>query len=82
MPLRVEEEQRPELGMVVLWAGNRVGVTEKGEPHLVPSPWLGRYRFGGGCGWEHRRLDCGSVGKGLLHGSLRQTSMKRDSLWF
>ena len=39
----------------------------------------------GGCGYDcreafYRRLDSGSVGKGLLHGSPQQICMKRQSL--
>ena len=37
-------------------------------------------------GLEHReafyRLDCSSVGEGLLHGSPQQISMKTDGPWF
>jgi hypothetical protein len=64
----------------------------KGAPQLVPgtSPWLDRSwtgRLVGSCDWEYRealygRLDGSSIGKGLLHGSPQQISMKRGSLWF
>lgn len=55
-------------------------------------PWLdGRGRLeiglGKGHGWEYReafyrRLDGGSMGRGLLRGSLLQILKKRDSPWF
>ena len=50
-----------------------------------------RLELGGGCGWECReafygRLDKGSIGKDLRHGSpqriLIKKKKKKDSLWF
>ena len=52
---------------------------------LWDCPWLGcKAKFGGSCDFECRevfygRLDSGSIGKGLLHGSPWQISIKRDS---
>jgi hypothetical protein len=69
------------------WLGGpRAGARERGAlaSSSRESPWLDAGRLSGGCDWEcreafYRSLDCGSVGKGLLHGSPRQISMKRAS---
>jgi hypothetical protein len=89
-PQEVLEELRTESGPPK--AGSSLGSGDKGGS----SSWFqvgvlglmgSRLGLGGGCSWECReafygRLDCSSVGQGLLHGSPQQILMKRDSPQF
>lgn len=88
-PVRVVEALRMEWGpMGCVYPGSR-RVRRKEDLLLVPPgeslaccSWLR-----GHCGWEYGedfylRLDSGSIGKDLLHGSLQWILMERDSLCF
>lgn len=76
-------------GMVGCGDGEEVGtgVVLAGSAEI--SPWLesSGFELGGSQGWEcrepfYRRLDGGSLNRGLLHGSPRWILIKRGSPWF